>query len=58
MSLAKEELKQEVLQSSSEALKEYAESESETKKGFTLRKIANVISKVLPFLKYIKFNKK
>lgn len=52
------EAKDEAVDATSEALKEYSKSESKTDAGKYFRKIANVIFRILPFLKYIKPNKK
>lgn len=51
------EIQDEALKAGVEELRKYAESESTTNSGSTLRKIANIIAKVLPFFKFIKFNR-
>jgi len=52
------EAKNEALDATSEALKEYSKSESKTGGGSFLRKVSKAIYRLLPFLKYIKINKK
>lgn len=52
------EVKDGAVDATSEALKEYSKSESKTDGGSFLRKVSNVIYRILPFLKYIKPNKK
>ena len=52
------EVKDGAVDATSEALKDYSKSESKTDGGSFLRKVSKVIYRILPFLKYIKINKK
>ena len=53
----KEELKDKIIDAGEEALDDYSKTDSTTKAGSTLRKIAKVLRRFLPFIKFVKIKK-